>query len=480
MIFQDAMKSLKRDFSRSFFYWLTFMLTTTFIFLFFAIATGDEVGVTFIRSTGGLAMNVTFFVVAVCMIDVFFANDFFVKTKSRDLAIQLICGARFLQLAEYLLAQTFILLLIAIPVGLAIAFALMPILSAVFSSYLNATISITINSSCFWATFVVLLTLVFWTTYLNISYAYRNNALTLLNEQQIRTGGRKTKLFNMGTVNQSFDTTMKIMDERSAVPDAAKQASALNGYNIGATNETPKPAEKSKPKEKKTGGIRKYLSAICSLVLFVAPLILMFTDTENIMLFSVIGMLGFLLCITNVILPFLDYRLNIQKIDNPNAVASLGFLRTDIQMMRMNVILIVLSSVILISILVTSDGDAMNRLLILVSYITMNVLLSSAIMFRFATDITTRQKYFQTMSQIGYMQKDLKKIILKETTEFYAFVAIASFLYIGIIFTILVGNGMLQSEFILFLSLAFFIPLFICFIITLGYYSKAVKVIKQR
>ena len=38
MIFASALKSLKRDFYRSFFYWLTFMLTTAFVFLFFCIA----------------------------------------------------------------------------------------------------------------------------------------------------------------------------------------------------------------------------------------------------------------------------------------------------------------------------------------------------------------------------------------------------------------------------------------------------------
>ncbi len=479
MIFQDAMKSLRRDFSRSFFYWLTFMLSTTFIFLFFAIATGREVGIKFIHSTGGLAMNVTFFVIAVCMIDVFFANDFFVKTKSRDLAIQLICGAKFMQLAEYLLAQTFLLLAIAIPVGVSIAFALMPIMNVVFSNYLHSPVSITVNASCFWATLLVLLTLVFWTTYLNISYAYRNNALTLLNEQQLRTGGRKQKLFNMASVNQSMETTMQMMEGRAILPEAAKEANALTGYNESGRYGAPVKQAVQK-KEKKKLGITKYLSAIFSLVLFIGPLIIMYMDTENIMLYSAVGMLGFFLSITNVVLPFLNYRLNVQRIDHPRSVASLGFLRTDIQMMRTNMILIVMSSVILISILVTSDGEPMSRLMILVSYITMNVLLSSAIMFRFATDIFSRQKYFQTMSQIGYLASDLRTIIVRETTEFYAFVSVCAYLYIGNIFLVLVKNGMLEAGFVRFLSLAFFIPVLLCYIITLGYYSKAVKVIKQR
>ena len=81
MIFASALKSLKRDFYRSFFYWLTFMLTTAFVFLFFCIAVSPAVGMTFRNSQGGLAVNVTFFAVFVCMVDVFFANDFFVRTN---------------------------------------------------------------------------------------------------------------------------------------------------------------------------------------------------------------------------------------------------------------------------------------------------------------------------------------------------------------------------------------------------------------
>ena len=38
MIIRDALRSLKNNFGKALFYWLTFVLTSMFIFLFFNIA----------------------------------------------------------------------------------------------------------------------------------------------------------------------------------------------------------------------------------------------------------------------------------------------------------------------------------------------------------------------------------------------------------------------------------------------------------
>ena len=65
MIIRDALRSLKRDFSKAVFYWLTFVLTSAFIFLFFNISMGEELGVTFVYSHDDLATTVTIFVVII-------------------------------------------------------------------------------------------------------------------------------------------------------------------------------------------------------------------------------------------------------------------------------------------------------------------------------------------------------------------------------------------------------------------------------
>ncbi|MCD8028686.1 MAG: hypothetical protein LUF02_08540 [Erysipelotrichaceae bacterium] len=95
MIYKEAIRSIKDDFSRSLFYWLTFVITSMFIFLFFNLSYNKMVGFTFINNKNDLMSYITIFVVAVCLIVIFFANDFYVKKKAKQLAIQLVCGATF-------------------------------------------------------------------------------------------------------------------------------------------------------------------------------------------------------------------------------------------------------------------------------------------------------------------------------------------------------------------------------------------------
>lgn len=437
MIFHDAMKSLVRDFSRSFFYWLTFALTTAFTFLFFCIATDSEIGMTFVRNSGGMETNITLFAVLVCMIEVFFANDFFVKTKSRHLAVMLICGGRFTQLAQFLLCQTFILLLVAIPVGLVAAVVMMPVMQVVLSSFLGRTFTFGISLSAIGATAVVLLALVFWTTYLNMAFAYRNNALTLLNEQQVTTGESKSLL--------------------SSIYNSAK-----------------------KDGRKGAGGVISLLRGGIAIILFVGPLFLIHDAPDNIFVLSMIGMAGFLIFINSVVIPVINLLMHKFRINAPKAVAYLGFLRTDIRILKVNLILIVLSSVLMISIFVTSIDKPTTMMLALLTYIVMNILLSLSIMFKFATNVATRKKYFMTMSQLGYLKKHLHQIVLSEVSLLYVFLLASSMLYLGTIFAIFVAKGSLTSSFASILILSYIIPLVLCYVVTLVYYFRAVQFKEER
>lgn len=433
MIFHDALGSLKNDFSRSFFYWLTFLLTTTFSVLFFSVASQEEIGFTLIHASNDVSTTITIFSVVICMIEVFFANDFFIKTKSKALAIQLICGARFVQLAEYLLCQTFILLAAAIPCGILLAVGLIPVTNTAISLYLHSSFTIQVNSTAIIGTAFVVLTLIFWTTYLNMAFAYRNNASTLLNERSVLTGLSSSLLAGLG-IN-------KIENVKKAV---------------------------------------KILQGVGSIVLFIAPLAFMFRSPDNIFVLSLASMAGFLFTTTTVVIPGISKLLKDCCIHKPVVLTFLGFLRTDIRIMRVNVILLVLSSVLLISTLVTGCDTAMLMMMVLLSYIVINILLSLAVMFKFSTDILNRKKYFMTMDQLGYFKRDLNGIILAETTVFYVYVIFSALIPIGFIFALLSMRGMMEIPVIVFLTGSFLVPMLVCYLVTLLYYFKTVKVKKER
>ena len=71
---KSALRSIKDDFSRALFYWLTFVLTSMFMFLFFNLTYSDMVGVTFINSRNDIA---TFTSVLVSIIS-FVSDRFFI------------------------------------------------------------------------------------------------------------------------------------------------------------------------------------------------------------------------------------------------------------------------------------------------------------------------------------------------------------------------------------------------------------------
>ena len=72
---KSALRSIKDDFSRALFYWLTFVLTSMFMFLFFNLTYSDMVGVTFINSRNDIATFTSVLVISICMIVIFFAKN---------------------------------------------------------------------------------------------------------------------------------------------------------------------------------------------------------------------------------------------------------------------------------------------------------------------------------------------------------------------------------------------------------------------
>ena len=419
MIIKDAIRSLRSNFGKALFYWLTFVLTSMFIFIFFNISMSDAVGVTFINDKGSFATTLTVFVITICMIIIFFANDFFVKNKARDLAVRLVCGATYMQLAEYLLIQTFILLAIAIPAGILLALIMIPILNGIIAALPGTGLHITIRFSAVVMTTIILTTVVFWTTYLNLAFAYRNSASSLLNERSIKIKLEFPALANMKT-SQKFK-------------------SILFG------------------------------------VLFFLPVILFYIQPSSSVGWCAVGMVGFNGAMKHILGPWLNKVLKDDYTDQPRLLAVLGFFRTDILIMKNNIILFIVSSVLLASILVSQQRAPMEVLLTLLSYVVMSILLSLAIMFKYSTELSTRAKYFRSLNHLGYTEEECAKIKQQEVVLFYLYVFLVVFLYIGNMFMALILHGLLQASYAGILMLFIIVPLAVCCVTTLYYYNHIDK-----
>ena len=416
MIFQDALRSIKKDFSKAFFYWLIFVLTTMLIYLFFNISMSDP-NVNPLNDTGNMITYVMLMVIILCSIDILFANDFYVKLKGKDMAVRLICGAKFYQIAGFLLFQTVLLLVLAAPVGIFLSYASIPVVNSVLAAS-NHGFVVTAHPDAILNATIILLYVVFWIILLNLSFAYRNAIGLLINPSTI-TNLHEEQIFRLPTI-----------------PKKLQQGTALAAFFV--------------------------------------PLFLIYCNRGLSVVLSIVGMVGLNGCLSLVVTPWINRQINTRMVEHPRMIAVMGFVRRDLQVLKNNIFLFLVSAVVLVAMLVYSLDNDIAMMTIFLSYIVMTFLQALALMFKFGTEVSIRQRLFQTLNHIGYMYEDQKIIIHREVKYVYGFILVISFLYIFNILLAYTLAGDLSWQTSAVLLGGSVVPLILCGIITLSLYTKAV------
>ena len=83
-IIKLAFVSLKKDMSKSIFYFLTFLLTTIFIFSFFNLTFNPYSGIHLGKDDTTFVTPIAVFVIVIAMLCVFLANNFYVSNRKRN------------------------------------------------------------------------------------------------------------------------------------------------------------------------------------------------------------------------------------------------------------------------------------------------------------------------------------------------------------------------------------------------------------
>ena len=423
MIFKEAMRSLRFDKVRAFFYCLTLTLTTAFISLYFNIAMDESVGLSLGQSSSNIITIVTLISVCICCIDIFFANDYFVKNKSKDLAIRLISGATYVHIAGYLLIQTCLLLLIAIPAGYAIARAVMPAVNSYLLKMLSGGHTVSFVRDGVIYTNVIIGFIVCWIVVLNLSFTYVNSASNLINQ-------------------------------RNAV-----KGTSGSGFYLSS--------------------VPLWLRQVFWLFLFIMPLFSFYQNCDTITLFSCLGMLGLNGVLRWIITPLFTKMIFHGKPD-PVRMAVLGFLREDLKAMKTSVYLLLVSVILMVSILVTQEAQSLQAVTITISYVFLSALQALALMFRYATELASRQKHFASLSHIGYDDRQISRIANLEILMFYGSVILIALLYLVNIFASLVRAGRMDIPEAYVLVIFFLVPLLVMAPISLVYYRRTVIVKKEK
>lgn len=413
---KDVVNSLMHDKIRTFFCWITFTLTSMFIFLFFTVAMSDSVGVTMYHAKSDIPTILMIASVILCSIEIVFANDFFIKNKAKSLAVRLVCGATYTQNAGYLLLQTVLILLVAVPVGIIGGLCLLPVINQLLVSVMHEDIVIALNfQSVLWA-FLVLGYVIFWTLLLNLSFSYRNSAAQLLNSNSLK---------------------MPVGKE----------------LGIG-------------------GKAGKSIMTVLHFALWIVPVCLSYYDKSLVLICTIASLGGFVCVLGDLILPMIDQRIQ-HGIGNPEKIISLGFFRTDLKVLRFSILLFIISSTLLISLL-TSTENAVYQILVLITYVAMNCLLSLSIMFKYANELNDRPMKFKTLSHIGYMEDACKRIIRAEVVKLYLFIIVIVLFYLINIFATLYLGGILAINHIAILLIGSIMPMVVCGFISWAYYRKTV------
>lgn len=418
---KDVFRSLMDDKIRSFFCWVTFTLTSLFIFLFFVVAMSDAVGVKMVEGTSDIPSVLMVVSVLMCSVEIVFANDFFIKNKSKELAVRSVCGSTYTQNALFLLLQTIVILVIALPVGIIVGLLILPLINQLLVSVLSSKIVITINAEALLWAFLVICYVVFWTLILNLSFSYRNSVSMLLNPNSIK------------------------------VPHTSKIDIDLDKKGI--------------------------IGKILHLILFLLPLYLCYQLPTFAILWVLVSLLGFIYVVNDFFTPLLERRIK-NKISNEVTLLSLGYFRYDLTLLRLNILMYIFSSVLL-SALFSQADDPAQHVLILITYVAMNALLSLSILFKYANEITERPKKFKTLSHLGFLKKTQKKIIRKEVGYLYFYIILITCFYLVFIFASLIHSGVLDVKYACILLCASILPLLICSFVTEIYYRKTVISIQK-
>ena len=386
MILRDAMRSLRDSKANALFFGLTFYLTTTMLFLFFNMAESTKTAESEIYLTNGLA-DITklleqgnignilmVIVVIICAADLFFSNDFFVKNKAKELGIRLISGATYTQLAGYLLIQTFLLILIAVPLGILTGYGGIRLFNGILSAQ-SADLSVGIHSYAMVEFTTVILFIIFWATLLNMSFAYKSGA-ALLFSRNIQTIMKKESTF--GSFAARF----------------------------------------------------KWLRDAAGIIFAVFPLYLIYTGSGT-GIYILLGCIGMYHTAVSV-LPGILTAINRKKgTRDAVKVVSSGFMRSDIQVSGITIILIPLTLGIFLSFLTARNSDPVEFLLIYMAYGFIAVMQAMTLMFRLNTVLALRKKEYVKLDQLGYAEEQRKAIRSREMRSFFLFVLCISLLYLG-------------------------------------------------
>ena len=409
-IIKLAFVSLKKDLSKSIFYFLTFLLTTIFIFSFFNLTFNPYSGIHLGKDDTTFVTPIAVFVIVIAMLCVFLANNFYVSNKGKEISIILMSGASIYQLGFYLFLQVFTIMLCAIPLGLVLGYLLIPSINSLFMMTFKYSGQLFyLSSQTFPATFMILAFEVMWCSMLNLGYCVRS------------------------TINSMIHDKNKI------------DLSGLKGPQI--------------------------TSKVFIILYFVPMVLFLFVkDSTSYMFIALFGLIGISGLIKKVLPEFIRKRQRNNSLENSEDLISLGFFHSDIQKIFGLLLISLLSSVLLTCIIVYTIKQPLVSMVALMSYVSVMILMSLTIVFKIGMELS-RKGNFENLCRLGFSLEQLKRIIKKEMICFYGVILLLPLSYQIIILCNLLLRAKITFYLFLIILIIQIVPLFISYLLSIKLYK---------
>lgn len=413
--------SLKKDKQKSIFYFLTFLLTTIFIFSFFNLVFNPRANIDLGKSDTTFVTPIAVFVIVIAMVCVFLANNFYVSNKSKEISIILMSGASVYQVGIYLFLQVFVIMLFAIPFGWLLGYLLIPVINSIFSStfvyegqlfYLSEETNV--------ATAAILLFEVFWCSLLNLGYCVRSTISSIVHEE------------NKVTFAASLGQTMPFSFSRN------KRSTAGKVFII--------------------------------LYLIPAVIFVFLHDSMSFLLFSLIGIIGIYGMIKKVIPNMIRNRQKNDSLEDPVQLMGLGFFYTDMKKIFGLLLVMLLSSILLTCVTVYALSQPLVSMIALMSYISVMILMSLTVVFKIGMELNKRKRNYLHMCYLGYSIVQLKQVVYLEMRLFYGVITLIPLFYQLIILGNLLLSGQIEIALTLLILFIQIVPIWISYLLSIKLY----------
>jgi putative ABC transport system permease protein len=313
-------------------------------------------------------------VIVIAILFIFFANSYFIMGKTKELAIAGLSGVNVYKLSQYLFHQNFIIMLIALPLGLLLGIAVMPL----FLTIVNITLGI---NGGMWAfskmgiicSAVVIAMQCILLVLLNTGYVYKNEIINLI----------------------SIERAMYKPDTR--------------------TFKIPR---------------------VIYLIIYLIPIVLAFIDLNSeessyfvfdTILIGVYGMQG----VIQYFLPAVILKLKKKKyIHDKIRLISLSNLHYSLRKSSFLIVLFAVSNVMLIWFICIYRNLPRVKAMSIFSYVIIVLLLAICIIYKVAIEAVNRKSSFKQLKLIGYNSNQIKRIIGEEVAMFYSIAIGTPLIYI--------------------------------------------------